>query len=142
MSVGDFQWVVRSPSLGNSPHQELMLNLVVERKAGRDLEESMVDKTNRFREQRYRLSRCGIRCTYLLENMQCFTMSRVTLEKSLASTKYSHFVTIHEVSSVVETVKYLQRLTRLFQRRITRYVELRRATHGGECPHIIPGIVV
>ncbi|XP_040982599.1 LOW QUALITY PROTEIN: crossover junction endonuclease MUS81 [Aquila chrysaetos chrysaetos] len=67
LHVGDFLWVAREkdPPPG-APPRELMLDVVVERKAAADLGNSLTD--GRYREQKFRLGRCGLRQpVYLLE---------------------------------------------------------------------------
>ncbi|XP_063997344.1 crossover junction endonuclease MUS81 isoform X2 [Pogoniulus pusillus] len=67
LPVGDFLWVAkeRSPAPGQAP-RELVLDWVVERKTASDLGSSIRD--GRYREQKFRLGRCGLRCPiYLLE---------------------------------------------------------------------------
>ncbi|XP_054664352.1 crossover junction endonuclease MUS81 [Grus americana] len=67
LHVGDFLWVAREkdPPPGRPP-RELVLDVVVERKAAADLGNSLSD--GRYREQKFRLGRCGLRHpVYLLE---------------------------------------------------------------------------
>ncbi|XP_075596623.1 structure-specific endonuclease subunit MUS81 isoform X2 [Balearica regulorum gibbericeps] len=67
LHVGDFLWVAREkdPPPGRPP-RELALDVVVERKAAADLGNSLSD--GRYREQKFRLGRCGLRQpVYLLE---------------------------------------------------------------------------
>ncbi|XP_042636021.1 LOW QUALITY PROTEIN: crossover junction endonuclease MUS81, partial [Catharus ustulatus] len=67
LHVGDFLWVARerNPPQGHAP-RELALDVVVERKSAPDLGNSLRD--GRYREQKFRLRRSGLRCpVYLLE---------------------------------------------------------------------------
>ncbi|XP_064593137.1 crossover junction endonuclease MUS81 isoform X2 [Zonotrichia leucophrys gambelii] len=67
LHVGDFLWVAREkdPPTGHAP-RELVLDVVVERKSAADLANSIRD--GRYREQKARLRRSGLRCPlYLLE---------------------------------------------------------------------------
>ncbi|XP_077028548.1 structure-specific endonuclease subunit MUS81 [Agelaius phoeniceus] len=67
LHVGDFLWVAREkdPPTGHAP-RELALDVVVERKSAADLGNSIRD--GRYREQKFRLRRSGLRCPlYLLE---------------------------------------------------------------------------
>ncbi|XP_050193387.1 crossover junction endonuclease MUS81, partial [Myiozetetes cayanensis] len=68
LHVGDFLWVARekAPPTGRAP-RELLLDVVVERKSAADLGSSLRD--GRYREQKFRLRRSGLRCPiYLLED--------------------------------------------------------------------------
>ncbi|KAM3654615.1 LOW QUALITY PROTEIN: crossover junction endonuclease MUS81 [Ammospiza maritima maritima] len=67
LHVGDFLWVAREkdPPTGHAP-RELALDVVVERKSAADLGNSIRD--GRYREQKARLRRSGLRCpVFLLE---------------------------------------------------------------------------
>nr|XP_041568075.1 crossover junction endonuclease MUS81 isoform X2 [Taeniopygia guttata] len=65
LPVGDFLWVAREkdPPTGHAP-RELALEVVVERKSAADLGNSIRD--GRYREQKFRLCRSGLRCPVLL----------------------------------------------------------------------------
>ncbi|XP_068855176.1 crossover junction endonuclease MUS81 [Aphelocoma coerulescens] len=68
LHVGDFLWVAREkdPPPGGPRPRELLLDVVVERKSAADLGNSVRD--GRYREQKFRLRRSGLRCpVYLLE---------------------------------------------------------------------------
>ncbi|XP_054254502.1 crossover junction endonuclease MUS81 [Indicator indicator] len=90
LPVGDFLWVARerNPVPGRAP-RELVLDWVVERKTASDLGSSICD--GRYREQKFRLGRCGLRCPiYLLEmpsRGQQLPVPLRTLRQAAASTQ-------------------------------------------------------
>ncbi|XP_071657554.1 crossover junction endonuclease MUS81 [Patagioenas fasciata] len=65
LHLGDFLWVARekNPPPGHAP-RELVLDVVIERKSGADLGRSLRD--GRYREQKFRLCRSGLRFPVLL----------------------------------------------------------------------------
>ncbi|XP_074861173.1 structure-specific endonuclease subunit MUS81 isoform X2 [Carettochelys insculpta] len=95
LHVGDFMWVARErvqPCPGQlhpPPARELALDYVVERKRMADLCGSIID--GRFREQKFRLRRCGLRHPiYLLEesgSAQNLSLPESTLQQAAASTQ-------------------------------------------------------
>ncbi|KAH1168320.1 hypothetical protein KIL84_003803 [Mauremys mutica] len=95
LHVGDFMWVARErvqPRPGQlhlPPARELALDYVVERKRMADLCGSIID--GRFREQKFRLHRCGL-ChpIYLLEesgSTQHLSLPESTLQQAATSTQ-------------------------------------------------------
>ncbi|KAF0296685.1 Crossover junction endonuclease MUS81 [Amphibalanus amphitrite] len=88
LSVGDFLWVAR-PRTGKQP-EELILPYIVERKRLDDLASSIRD--SRYREQKFRLKRCGVpNVIYLAEAMGTGPRARSvglpesTLQQALAN---------------------------------------------------------
>ncbi|TFK12243.1 EGF domain-specific O-linked N-acetylglucosamine transferase [Platysternon megacephalum] len=95
LHVGDFLWVARERvqprpgQLNLPPARELALDYVVERKRMADLCGSIID--GRFREQKFRLHRCGL-ChpIYLLEesgSTQHLSLPESTLQQAATSTQ-------------------------------------------------------
>lgn len=70
LPVGDFAWIARRKhgTASNDVSPELVMDVVIERKRADDLSSSIVD--GRFKEQKHRLLRCGVRKpTYLVEGL-------------------------------------------------------------------------
>ncbi|KAM4612331.1 crossover junction endonuclease MUS81 isoform 2-T2 [Polymixia lowei] len=96
LNVGDFLWVAREKvtpvpgQLRAPPGRELVLDHIIERKRMDDLCGSIID--GRFREQKFRLKRCGLRKPiYLVE--ECGTaashlsLPEATLQQAIVNTQ-------------------------------------------------------
>ncbi|XP_076581200.1 structure-specific endonuclease subunit MUS81 [Chaetodon auriga] len=121
LNVGDFLWVAREkvapvPGQLRAPvGRELVLDYVVERKRMDDLCGSIID--GRFREQKFRLKRCGLRRpVYLVE--ECGTaashlsLPEATLQQAIVNTQVVDGFFVKRVQDVRESAAYLTVMTR------------------------------
>uniref|UniRef100_A0A3Q3S044 Crossover junction endonuclease MUS81 n=1 Tax=Mastacembelus armatus TaxID=205130 RepID=A0A3Q3S044_9TELE len=130
LNVGDFLWVAREkvapvPGQLRAPAgRELVLDYVIERKRMDDLCGSIID--GRFREQKFRLKRCGLRRPiYLVE--ECGTaaahqsLPEATLQQAIVNTQVVDGFFVKRVQDVRESAAYLtvmtRYLTKLYQNR-------------------------
>ncbi|KAK2900069.1 crossover junction endonuclease MUS81 isoform X1 [Channa argus] len=130
LSVGDFLWVAREkvapvPGQLRAPaRRELVLDYIIERKRMDDLCGSIID--GRFREQKFRLKRCGLRRPiYLVE--ECGTaashlsLPETTLQQAIINTQVVDGFFVKRVEDVRESAAYLtvmtRYLTKLYQNR-------------------------
>uniref|UniRef100_UPI0037E8CFA1 crossover junction endonuclease MUS81 n=1 Tax=Semicossyphus pulcher TaxID=241346 RepID=UPI0037E8CFA1 len=130
LNVGDFLWVAREklapvPGQLRAPSgRELVLDYVIERKRMDDLCGSIID--GRFREQKFRLKRCGLRRpVYLVE--ECGTaashlsLPETTLQQAIVNTQVVDGFFVKRVQDVRESAAYLtvmtRYLTKLYQNR-------------------------
>uniref|UniRef100_A0A671VGG4 Crossover junction endonuclease MUS81 n=1 Tax=Sparus aurata TaxID=8175 RepID=A0A671VGG4_SPAAU len=121
LNVGDFLWVAREkvapvPGQLRAPAaRELVLDYVIERKRMDDLCGSIID--GRFREQKFRLKRCGLRRpVYLVE--ECGTaashlsLPESTLQQAIINTQVVDGFFVKRVQDVRESAAYLTVMTR------------------------------
>ncbi|KAM6960413.1 crossover junction endonuclease MUS81 [Tautogolabrus adspersus] len=130
LNVGDFLWVAREkvapvPGQLRAPAgRELVLDYIIERKRMDDLCGSIID--GRFREQKFRLKRCGLRRpVYLVE--ECgkaashLSLPETTLQQAIINTQVVDGFFVKRVQDVRESAAYLtvmtRYLTRLYQNR-------------------------
>ncbi|KAM6949276.1 crossover junction endonuclease MUS81 [Aplochiton taeniatus] len=130
LNVGDFLWVAKervTPLPGQlrpPPSRELVLDFIIERKRMDDLCGSIID--GRFREQKFRLKRCGLRKPiYLVE--ECGTAAahlsipESTLQQAIINTQVVDGFFVKRVQDVRESAAYLtvmtRYLTKLYQNR-------------------------
>ncbi|XP_042256894.1 crossover junction endonuclease MUS81 [Thunnus maccoyii] len=130
LNVGDFLWVAREkvapvPGQLRAPEgRELVLDYIIERKRMDDLCGSIID--GRFREQKFRLKRCGLRRpVYLVE--ECGTaashlsLPETTLQQAIVNTQVVDGFFVKRVQDVRESAAYLtimtRYLTKLYQNR-------------------------
>ncbi|XP_041635552.1 crossover junction endonuclease MUS81 [Cheilinus undulatus] len=130
LNVGDFLWVAREkvapvPGQLRAPAgRELVLDYIVERKRMDDLCGSIID--GRFREQKFRLKRCGLRRpVYLVE--ECgkaashLSLPETTLQQAIVNTQVVDGFFVKRVQDVRESAAYLtvmtRYLTKLYQNR-------------------------
>ncbi|XP_034424746.1 crossover junction endonuclease MUS81 isoform X2 [Hippoglossus hippoglossus] len=147
LNVGDFLWVAREkvapvPGQLRAPAgRELVLDYIIERKRMDDLCGSIID--GRFREQKFRLKRCGLRRPiYLVE--ECGTaashlsLPEATLQQAIVNTQVVDGFFVKRVQDVRESAAYLtimtRYLTKLYQDRtlICRSRELEGDEAGDE----------
>ncbi|XP_034088392.1 crossover junction endonuclease MUS81-like, partial [Gymnodraco acuticeps] len=121
LNVGDFLWVAREkvapiPGQLRTPvGRELVLDYIIERKRMDDLCGSIID--GRFREQKFRLKRCGLRnpC-YLVE--ECgkaashLSLPESTLQQAIINTQVIDRFFVKRVQDVRESMAYLTVMTR------------------------------
>ncbi|TKS93028.1 Crossover junction endonuclease MUS81 [Collichthys lucidus] len=121
LNVGDFLWVAREkvepvPGQLRAPTgKELVLDYIIERKRMDDLCGSIID--GRFREQKFRLKRCGLRKPiYLVE--ECGTaashlsLPETTLQQAIINTQVVDGFFVKRVQDVRESAAYLTVMTR------------------------------
>ncbi|XP_053199780.1 crossover junction endonuclease MUS81 [Scomber japonicus] len=121
LNVGDFLWVAREkvtpvPGQLRAPEgRELVLDYIIERKRMDDLCGSIID--GRFREQKFRLKRCGLRKpVYLVE--ECGTaashlsLPETTLQQAIVNTQVVDGFFVKRVQDVRESAAYLTIMTR------------------------------
>ncbi|XP_067831734.1 crossover junction endonuclease MUS81 isoform X3 [Heptranchias perlo] len=123
LHVGDFLWVAREKvqhSAGqlHSPRaRELVLDYVVERKRMDDLCGSIVD--GRFREQKFRMKRCGLRNRiYLVEDcsfVKHLSLPESTLQQAIVNTQVVDGFFVKRTKDVKESAAYLTIMTRFLQ---------------------------
>lgn len=121
LNVGDFLWVAREkleplPGQLRAPSaRELVLDYIVERKRMDDLCGSIID--GRFREQKFRLKRCGLRRpVYLVEECGSaashLSLPESTLQQAMLNTQVVDGFFVKRVQDVRESAAYLTVMTR------------------------------
>nr|XP_024644816.1 crossover junction endonuclease MUS81 isoform X3 [Macaca nemestrina] len=119
LHVGDFVWVAQetNPRDPASPG-ELVLDHIVERKRLDDLCSSIID--GRFREQKFRLKRCGLeRRVYLVEEhglVHNLSLPESTLLQAVTNTQVIDGFFVKRTADIKESAAYLALLTRGLQR--------------------------
>ncbi|XP_069750026.1 crossover junction endonuclease MUS81 isoform X1 [Narcine bancroftii] len=123
LHVGDFLWVARErvqplPGQPNkSRAREVVLDYVVERKRMDDLCGSIVD--GRFREQKFRMKRCGLRNRiYLVEDcsfVKHLSLPESTLQQAIVNTQVVDGFFVKRTKDVKESAAYLTIMTRYLQ---------------------------
>ncbi|XP_035886111.1 crossover junction endonuclease MUS81 isoform X2 [Phyllostomus discolor] len=119
LHVGDFVWVAQEtrPSDPARPG-ELVLDHVVERKRLDDLCSSIID--GRFREQKFRLKRCGLgRLVYLVEehgSAHNLSLPESTLLQAVTNTQVIDGFFVKRTADIKESAAYLALLTRGLER--------------------------
>ncbi|XP_051560761.1 crossover junction endonuclease MUS81-like isoform X2 [Myxocyprinus asiaticus] len=125
LNVGDFLWVAREkvapvpgqlrPPVGT----ELVLDYIIERKRMDDLCGSIID--GRFREQKFRLKRCGLcKPIYLVEECGSaaahLSLPESTLQQAIVNTQVVDGFFVKRVQDVKESAAYLTIMTRYLQK--------------------------
>lgn len=123
LHVGDFLWIAKEkvkpvPGQLRAPSaRELVLDYVVERKRMDDLCGSIID--GRFREQKFRMKRCGLRNPiYLVEDYrsaQHLSIPEATLQQAIVNTQVVDCFFIKRTRDVRESAAYLTIMTRYLQ---------------------------
>ncbi|KAJ8387459.1 hypothetical protein AAFF_G00156970 [Aldrovandia affinis] len=125
LNVGDFLWVARErvapvPGQLRPPAgKELVLDYIIERKRMDDLCGSIID--GRFREQKFRLKRCGLqRPIYLVEECGSaaahLSIPESTLQQAIVNTQVVDGFFVKRVQDVKESAAYLTVMTRQLQK--------------------------
>ncbi|KAM9834439.1 crossover junction endonuclease MUS81 [Syngnathus typhle] len=130
LNVGDFLWVAREKVTSASGHsrasagRELVLDYIIERKRMDDLCGSIID--GRFREQKFRLKRCGLRRPiYLVEGhgkaASQLSLPEMTLQQAVVNTQVVDGFFVKRVCDIRESAAYLAfmttHLSKLYQKR-------------------------
>ncbi|XP_006860974.1 PREDICTED: crossover junction endonuclease MUS81 [Chrysochloris asiatica] len=119
LHVGDFVWVAQEtrPSDPARPG-ELVLDHIVERKRLDDLCSSIID--GRFREQKFRLKRCGLgHRVYLVEehgSIHNLSLPESTLLQAVTNTQVIDGFFVKRTADIKESAAYLALLTRGLER--------------------------
>ncbi|KAG8437888.1 hypothetical protein GDO86_008546 [Hymenochirus boettgeri] len=123
LHIGDFLWIAQekvqpvSGQLRITQARELVLDYVVERKRMDDLCGSIID--GRFREQKFRLKRCGLHHpVYLVEehgSTQHLSIPETTLQQAIVNTQVVDGFFIKRTKDVRESAAYLTIMTRYLQ---------------------------
>ncbi|XP_027711803.1 crossover junction endonuclease MUS81 [Vombatus ursinus] len=119
LHVGDFVWVAQEtrPRVPTRPG-EFVLDYVVERKRLDDLCGSIVD--GRFREQKFRLKRCGLsHRVYLVEDHASahnLSLPESTLLQAVTNTQVIDGFFVKHTAGLKESAAYLALLTRALQK--------------------------
>ncbi|KRX20109.1 Serine/threonine-protein kinase ULK3 [Trichinella nelsoni] len=117
LSVGDYLWLARSKT---DSRDEFVLDVIVERKRVDDLANSVLEKEGRYREQKFRLKRCGLKnVVYLVEDFDGMDSmaeyKKLLVRGACAKTQLIdqfHFVRTHNLEETVccaEQLTVLQR---------------------------------
>uniref|UniRef100_A0A8D1QII3 Crossover junction endonuclease MUS81 n=1 Tax=Sus scrofa TaxID=9823 RepID=A0A8D1QII3_PIG len=119
LHVGDFVWVAQETSPRDPARpRELVLDHIVERKRLDDLCRSIID--GRFREQKFRLKRCGLgHPVYLVEERgsgQNLSLPESTLLQAVTNTQVIDGFFVKRTADIKESAAYLALLTRGLQR--------------------------
>ncbi|XP_065738610.1 crossover junction endonuclease MUS81 [Phocoena phocoena] len=119
LHVGDFVWVAQETSPRDPARpRELVLDHIVERKRLDDLCSSIID--SRFREQKFRLKRCGLgRRVYLVEehgSVRNLSLPEGTLLQAVTNTQVIDGFFVKRTADIKESAAYLALLTRGLQR--------------------------
>ncbi|XP_024604893.1 crossover junction endonuclease MUS81 isoform X5 [Neophocaena asiaeorientalis asiaeorientalis] len=119
LHVGDFVWVAQETSPRDPARpKELVLDHIVERKRLDDLCSSIID--SRFREQKFRLKRCGLgRRVYLVEehgSVRNLSLPEGTLLQAVTNTQVIDGFFVKRTADIKESAAYLALLTRGLQR--------------------------
>ncbi|KAK2500072.1 hypothetical protein MC885_010472 [Smutsia gigantea] len=119
LHVGDFVWVAQETRPRNPARPgELVLDHIVERKRLDDLCSSIID--GRFREQKFRLKRCGLgHRVYLVEehgSVHKLSLPESTLLQAITNTQVIDGFFVKHTADIKESAAYLALLTRGLQR--------------------------
>ncbi|XP_032138694.1 crossover junction endonuclease MUS81 isoform X7 [Sapajus apella] len=120
LHVGDFVWVAQetNPRDPAASPGELVLDHIVERKRLDDLCSSIID--GRFREQKFRLKRCGLeRRVYLVEehgSVHNLSLPESTLLQAVTNTQVIDGFFVKRTADIKESAAYLALLTQGLRR--------------------------
>ncbi|KXS10082.1 hypothetical protein M427DRAFT_63018 [Gonapodya prolifera JEL478] len=124
LHVGDVMWVAKKKGMMTGDDtDDVVLDYIVERKTVDDLIASIKD--GRFKEQKFRLSNCGLsHVTYLLEGQISYANRLVATDEgkwmrstftAMVETIVSHGFFIKNTYSIEETVKHLAMMSRMIE---------------------------
>ncbi|XP_063083612.1 crossover junction endonuclease MUS81 isoform X2 [Cavia porcellus] len=119
LHVGDFVWVAQETRPKDPARPaELVLDYIVERKRLDDLCSSIID--GRFREQKFRLKRCGLgHRVYLVEehgSVHNLSLPESTLLQAVTNTQVIDGFFVKRTADIKESAAYLALLTRGLER--------------------------
>lgn len=124
LELGDIQWVAKCHDAGylrqnGAEGDEVVLDHIIERKRLDDLIGSIKD--GRFREQKFRLKRSGVKhVTYLIEEMTLdqshLQKYEESVESAIASTQVVNGFSVKKTRGMDESIRYLARMTSMLKR--------------------------
>ncbi|XP_023566398.1 crossover junction endonuclease MUS81 isoform X3 [Octodon degus] len=119
LHIGDFVWVAQETRPKDTARPaELVLDYIVERKRLDDLCSSIID--GRFREQKFRLKRCGLgHRVYLVEDhgsVHNLSLPESTLLQAVTNTQVIDGFFVKRTADLKESAAYLALLTRGLER--------------------------
>lgn len=124
LELGDVQWVAKLDDAdflrrNGAEGDEVVLDHIIERKRLDDLIGSIKD--GRFREQKFRLKRSGVKnVTYLIEEISLdqahFQKYEESVESAIASTQVVNGFSVKKTRGVDESIRYLVRMTSMFKK--------------------------
>ncbi|KAG5518852.1 hypothetical protein PMAC_002383 [Pneumocystis sp. 'macacae'] len=109
LELGDILWIARC----NITNKDYILDFIIERKKLSDLANSIKD--GRFHEQKFRLSKSGLKhVIYIIENYNYNStdLQLETIQSAISSTQVVNGFFVKRVAGLTETIKYIARLTR------------------------------
>ncbi|KAL8777046.1 MAG: hypothetical protein Q9194_002776, partial [Teloschistes cf. exilis] len=125
LPLGDFFWVAKLHpshthllSRAGEEGDEIALDYIIERKRTDDLISSIKD--GRFREQKWRLGRSGVKnVTYLVEEIGISAETRdrygEAVQSAIASTQVVNGFFVKRTKGLDDTIRYLTRMTRVLK---------------------------
>ncbi|KAI4104635.1 MAG: hypothetical protein L6R37_003156 [Teloschistes peruensis] len=125
LPLGDFFWVAKLHpshthllSRAGEEGDEIALDYIIERKRTDDLISSIKD--GRFREQKWRLGRSGVKnVTYLIEEIGISAETRdrygEAVQSAIASTQLVNGFFVKRTKGLDDTIRYLTRITRVLK---------------------------
>lgn len=124
LELGDVQWVAKVHDVdflrrNGAEGDEVVLDHIIERKRLDDLIGSIKD--GRFREQKFRLKRSGVKnVTYLIEEISLdqahFQKYEESVESAIASTQVVNGFSVKKTRGVDESIRYLVRMTSILKK--------------------------
>lgn len=124
LELGDIQWVAKCHDAGflrlnGAEGDEIVLDHIIERKRLDDLIGSIKD--GRFREQKFRLKRSGVKhVTYLIEEIALdqahFQRYEESVESAIASTQVVNGFFVKKTRGMDESIRYLARMTSMLKK--------------------------
>ena len=121
LALGDFLWVARRKSSDSSEECEcVVLECIAERKTPSDLASSILD--GRYREQKLRLTRCGLRTKlYILEGLSLVMskynpsshMSAASLKSAMITSQVEHNLQVVRTRGIDHTISFLSKMHRI-----------------------------
>ncbi|KAJ3122993.1 Crossover junction endonuclease mus81 [Nowakowskiella sp. JEL0407] len=118
LELGDICWVAKRKSAYGGPFEirrvdEIMLDTLIERKTIQDLVSSIKD--GRLKEQKYRLTNCGLsNVFYLVEEndwTEAHLMGMATVQTVMTSTQILDDLFLHQTSGTDDTIDFLALMT-------------------------------
>lgn len=124
LPLGDFLWVVevkykKSEMSDDIITDTFVLDFVVERKTADDVAASIMD--GRYKEQKYRLSICGLgHVYYLIEGKASgrSLLGQSTIDKAVMSTRMMNNFFVHHLDTTEDTIKWLLYMSKNIRKKI------------------------
>ncbi|KAI8812410.1 restriction endonuclease type II-like protein, partial [Cladochytrium replicatum] len=114
LQLGDFMWVARKKDAQRPDEvNDIVLDYIIERKTMTDLTSSIKD--GRFKEQKFRLSNCGVSNVIYLVEKDDMTMANAfgiqSIRSAIAMTQICDGFFVKETSNTDESIEYIARMT-------------------------------